>query len=540
VQIAWCKQAADSEIKGRRHKSWPLCVEHGLRALCLRRQLNRTLDPGPYELDPQERILLCRGGFQLSIEFDDLTSQEGRLLLVCLTMHFEVTDLHCFHGVFGVDKDSITDDDLKESLAKQVKQTLQNELHQYPENDLPSDRVRCGIAICLTNSMKAWCIHGGLKVNQLDIVQLAKRATLEDLRKLCDGVLLKQSDWQRAKHDYLAQSEQESRFKDLERVVREAENWMEFMEKIVGMRAALKQKEESRCQLCGLVFESKDLASCSSCGRQLCAIHFVAEDKVCEKCKERQEEAERRKLSICPGCGRYVTKEQMFQCRQCQNEFCTEYCFDRAKRLCHECTSNAQVVQHAGEESPLRKAVSESENRKQPFFTRVWCDRRKVVRGATRGIEVVPKTDVRRFQMGEQLQLKFWSDRDCWLYILDVQSDGSVVQLLPNSFHEETFVAGMKELRIPDEHMAFDYCASQPVGVDTIVAIAALEKFDMPAEPEGSVSLQGDDSPGSGVTKGFLIRDAVSGAEALWQALKRLDSTVYSCAVCKIIVDEKD
>jgi len=81
-----------------------------------------------------------------------------------------------------------------------------------------------------------------------------------------------------------------------------------------------------------------------------------------------------------------------------------------------------------------------------------------------------------QFRAGEQVTFRFTSERDCYLLILDHQSDGTTVLLFPNRFHPDSFVAKGEVLLIPPANAPFRIVVGEPFGDDRIEAIASTDE----------------------------------------------------------------
>ena len=92
-------------------------------------------------------------------------------------------------------------------------------------------------------------------------------------------------------------------------------------------------------------------------------------------------------------------------------------------------------------------------------------------------------TDDRRrdFRIGERVTFTFSSERDCYLYLLNVDSQGDFQIIFPNPHHKSNLVRAGVEKRIPDETIgeAFDFVFREPAGEEMIKAIATLEPLQL-------------------------------------------------------------
>jgi hypothetical protein len=127
-------------------------------------------------------------------------------------------------------------------------------------------------------------------------------------------------------------------------------------------------------------------------------------------------------------------------------------------------------------------------------------------------------TDDRRrdFRIGEKVVFNFSSEKDCYLYLLNVDSQGDFQILFPNPHHKGNFVrAGVN--KIPDETIgeAFEFLLREPAGEEMIKAIATLE----PLELEGQ-EIEGDKktfpAPDAGAIRVEKIEEALTSGKFLW------------------------
>lgn len=80
------------------------------------------------------------------------------------------------------------------------------------------------------------------------------------------------------------------------------------------------------------------------------------------------------------------------------------------------------------------------------------------------------------YPIGDKVTFFFKADRDCRVTLLNVGSDGKVQLLFPNDFHKENLVKAGMVYTIPPKESKFAIRAKAPAGVDTIKAIATLDK----------------------------------------------------------------
>jgi hypothetical protein len=104
-----------------------------------------------------------------------------------------------------------------------------------------------------------------------------------------------------------------------------------------------------------------------------------------------------------------------------------------------------------------------------------------------------------RYRIGEPIEFYFTSDRDAYIYIFNVDSQGYQTQLFPNAFDDKNRVRAGEVHRIPNErgrHADYTFRLSPPPGVETMTIVALTEKYEgvdvfhryNPAEPFAPVT----------------------------------------------------
>ena len=73
----------------------------------------------------------------------------------------------------------------------------------------------------------------------------------------------------------------------------------------------------------------------------------------------------------------------------------------------------------------------------------------------------------------------FRSDRECYLYLFDLGTSGSVTVLLPNQLHQDNFIRAGRIYAIPGNDYPFEYKLGGPAGIERIKAIATVTKKDL-------------------------------------------------------------
>jgi hypothetical protein len=88
------------------------------------------------------------------------------------------------------------------------------------------------------------------------------------------------------------------------------------------------------------------------------------------------------------------------------------------------------------------------------------------------------------FQPGEDVIVYMKGNRDFYARIVDITTDGNIVQLLPNRFRSDSFFKGGQLYKVPDGDDQFSLQVSPPYGNDHIIVYAS-------DNPLGEVDLEG-------------------------------------------------
>jgi uncharacterized caspase-like protein len=86
---------------------------------------------------------------------------------------------------------------------------------------------------------------------------------------------------------------------------------------------------------------------------------------------------------------------------------------------------------------------------------------------------------VARVQQGEPIEVSFWSEADCYLYLIDVGTSGQITVLFPNRYTINNAVRAGRSYIIPSEQMEFRLRAEGPPGYDLIKAVATRDRIDL-------------------------------------------------------------
>lgn len=91
---------------------------------------------------------------------------------------------------------------------------------------------------------------------------------------------------------------------------------------------------------------------------------------------------------------------------------------------------------------------------RQDFKVRLWTD----------------KTD---YVVGDTIRFHFQAERDCYLNLVNIASNGEMRLIFPNAFQQDSFIRGGVVHSIPAEGAAFEFQIQPPIGSDRIYAIAS-------------------------------------------------------------------
>jgi hypothetical protein len=100
-----------------------------------------------------------------------------------------------------------------------------------------------------------------------------------------------------------------------------------------------------------------------------------------------------------------------------------------------------------------------------PFKVKVW----------------VTDEERRDFMIGEKIIFNFYSQEDCYLLMINLDSQGNFHIIFPNKFYADNRITGGKEIKIPDKKMGkeFEFEFGEPVGEETIKVIATKQPLNL-------------------------------------------------------------
>jgi len=112
----------------------------------------------------------------------------------------------------------------------------------------------------------------------------------------------------------------------------------------------------------------------------------------------------------------------------------------------------------------LIKLLRSIRNPNPPFGLKVWVD----------------KGDNPVYPIGEVISMSFRAERDCYLILLNVDSEGYVTMLFPNRYHLDNEITAGKTYTIPSEEMKFKIRTHGPGGRELVMALATTKRLSHP------------------------------------------------------------
>lgn len=136
----------------------------------------------------------------------------------------------------------------------------------------------------------------------------------------------------------------------------------------------------------------------------------------------------------------------------------------------------------------------------------------------------------RQYKAGESVTLNVQAEKDCFLLVVDEQSDGTTVLLFPNRFHPADRVPRGTVVSIPGPGSRFRLLVQPPFGEDRIVALAATKESALHAHFSRLVDElpEGQDwatSPRGLVVQGVTEALDASQADVQWSRAELVLST---------------
>jgi hypothetical protein len=99
------------------------------------------------------------------------------------------------------------------------------------------------------------------------------------------------------------------------------------------------------------------------------------------------------------------------------------------------------------------------------------------------------------YNVGEIIKFKFKSNKDCYITLLDVGTDGKVTILFPNKFHKKNKIKAGKFYSVPGKDAKWQMRIKGPAGKEVIKAIATLEPKKVLKKKEKKAEKPGKEEP---------------------------------------------
>lgn len=159
-----------------------------------------------------------------------------------------------------------------------------------------------------------------------------------------------------------------------------------------------------------------------------------------------------------------------------------------------------------------------------PSELRLWVQPASSARGKV----TYTKGAMATFRVGEPIRIGFSASRDAYVYLLDVDAEGTVTLIFPSGNWKENHARGKQRYFLPREDEALELPVEGPPGVETLIAIAAVQPVPVLAEWQQA----GEDSsqPPRPVSQQDLAR--------VTQALSRLPRGQWAVGQFQFVVRE--
>ncbi len=143
----------------------------------------------------------------------------------------------------------------------------------------------------------------------------------------------------------------------------------------------------------------------------------------------------------------------------------------------------------------------------------------------TFGVDIEIEGGRSSFGIGEKVSFHATSDRDGYLTLVDLGTDGTVVMLFPNQHQPAVLIEAGQTISFPTEEMDFDLQIFPPAGRGMVRAFVTPEPLDVPMNGEYP---EGDESFAK------AIADAVKATAGMIEGAVRLDTWATASLVYDI------
>ncbi|MBW8003316.1 MAG: DUF4384 domain-containing protein [Planctomycetes bacterium] len=82
------------------------------------------------------------------------------------------------------------------------------------------------------------------------------------------------------------------------------------------------------------------------------------------------------------------------------------------------------------------------------------------------------------YRDGEQLVIRFYANRDCFIKVYHVDVNKNMKHIFPNRFYPNNWIRGRRLYKIPDSSYPFTFELTAPYGTEFIKVIASTVQFD--------------------------------------------------------------
>lgn len=487
---------------------------------------------GTVRVDTGQTVLLVRETDPVAVEYDSLRAADRCLMEVHLEIRVRLADAARFHTLQMIGRERLSREDVAKLIKERAKFPTRRTLRRFRAESLDGDlNARQTVEELIRNGgeLAGWADDNGLLIDAIAMIEcfpaldpLTTRAELDQARTAGETAL----------EEMLERLRQDRAVRRHQRTIELLDSKVQMsrkLEELLSLCDRLERRDRIRCQQCHTVAE--DGFRCRDCGQWLCRIHD-REEGVCANCarerEHQQRESPRDDILKCPISGHFVVKTDTFECQDCKTVAC-KHCYDDVTKRCVQCAATAAQTTIDQLRCGVDRLLAELRQLPQARDLRLWCDSKREVR---RGVGVAPKSDVRVFRLGDDMQFQYQAEFDGYLRLMAVQSDGRCVPLLPNEFRADYFVEGGRSHLFPDEEQGrqFRFFAREPVGLDTILAVVAPAPFRL----FGDDRLTARDGPPRPSSE--RVQDAETTVSILRSILDQVKSGNWSCAECRLWV----
>ncbi|TES94005.1 MAG: DUF4384 domain-containing protein [Candidatus Cloacimonadota bacterium] len=129
----------------------------------------------------------------------------------------------------------------------------------------------------------------------------------------------------------------------------------------------------------------------------------------------------------------------------------------------------------------------------------------------------VDKGDDAVYYDGEHIFISFRAAEDVYIIVYDIDTDGNINLIFPESVGEQGFIRANRTYQIPEDDDDFSFKVKAPPGEEFICAIASIEPLRMPVifkEEEGESQFRVEGDPMNAIEK--INEDILGGNSGRW------------------------